>query len=342
VSQLAPELRELDYDAYRDIRFRPDHALWRAEKLPFELMSSRRARLSGCRAHQHGRAGGVKRLEFDPRCSDFGRTSSTRQAAHARLCGFSRPLPAECANYKDELVVFLGASYFRAIGQGPDLRALGTRLGSDTAAPSGEEFPRFTESGSSARKLGATSLTIYGLLDSPRVVGAYKFIVTPQGNDDAGRRSVVCPRRRAEGGQVRLCPVNTMFSSARTSRPGRLPPEFMTPTAVDPGCERRMDLASACQSETLLVTSFLDHDPRGFGLMQRDRAEQLRDPEALYERRPSLWVEPVGRGAAGVSSWCKYRRPTRPTTTSSRTGCPTSRRSRTSRSTSPTACTGKA
>ena len=38
VSQLAPELRELDYDAYRDIRFRPDHALWRAEKLPFELM----------------------------------------------------------------------------------------------------------------------------------------------------------------------------------------------------------------------------------------------------------------------------------------------------------------
>ena len=32
------ELQALTYDQYRDIRFRPDHALWRAEKLPFELM----------------------------------------------------------------------------------------------------------------------------------------------------------------------------------------------------------------------------------------------------------------------------------------------------------------
>ena len=37
-STLAPELRDLDYDAYRDIRFKPESALWRKEKLPFELM----------------------------------------------------------------------------------------------------------------------------------------------------------------------------------------------------------------------------------------------------------------------------------------------------------------
>src|SRR5689334_19805243 len=32
------ELAALTYDQYRDIRFSPDHALWRPEKLPFELM----------------------------------------------------------------------------------------------------------------------------------------------------------------------------------------------------------------------------------------------------------------------------------------------------------------
>ena len=32
------QLQALNYDQYRDIRFRPDRALWRAEKLPFELM----------------------------------------------------------------------------------------------------------------------------------------------------------------------------------------------------------------------------------------------------------------------------------------------------------------
>ena len=38
VSQLAQELRDLDYDAYRDIRFRPEKALWHGDNLPFELM----------------------------------------------------------------------------------------------------------------------------------------------------------------------------------------------------------------------------------------------------------------------------------------------------------------
>ena len=36
--KLPAELRDLDYDAYRDIRFRPEKALWRDEKLPFEVM----------------------------------------------------------------------------------------------------------------------------------------------------------------------------------------------------------------------------------------------------------------------------------------------------------------
>ena len=38
-SRKAPaQLQALTYDQYRDIRFRPDHALWRTDKLPFEVM----------------------------------------------------------------------------------------------------------------------------------------------------------------------------------------------------------------------------------------------------------------------------------------------------------------
>ena len=32
------ELAALNYDQYRDIRFRPDHALWRSDGVPFEVM----------------------------------------------------------------------------------------------------------------------------------------------------------------------------------------------------------------------------------------------------------------------------------------------------------------
>src|SRR3546814_3655894 len=51
---------------------------------------------------------------------------------------------------------------------------------------------------------------------------------------------------------------------------------------------------------TVQISAFQDHDPKGFGLMQRSRSlEAYNDLEARYERRPSLWVEPVGRWGAG-------------------------------------------
>jgi len=48
------------------------------------------------------------------------------------------------------------------------------------------------------------------------------------------------------------------------------------------------------------VTSFATRDPKGFGLMQRDRAfASYEDTEASYERRPSTWIEPKGAWGAG-------------------------------------------
>jgi glucans biosynthesis protein len=51
---------------------------------------------------------------------------------------------------------------------------------------------------------------------------------------------------------------------------------------------------------SLQVSAFLDSSPRGFGLMQRKRRyDQFLDLEARYEKRPSLWVGPVGDWGAG-------------------------------------------
>jgi len=223
VSQLAPELRDLDYDAYRDIRFRPDHALWRAEKLPFELMffPTGRGYQDAVRINTV-EPGGVKRLEFDPSMFDFGRTKL--DAAKLRTlgyAGFRAHYPLNAPNYKDELVVFLGASYFRAIGQGQIYGLSARGLAVDTAAPSGEEFPRFTEFWIERPKPGATSLTIYGLLDSPRVVGAYKFIVTPGKETTMQVGARLYARDGApKAGKYGFAPLNTMFQFGE-NQPGQ-------------------------------------------------------------------------------------------------------------------------
>jgi glucans biosynthesis protein len=54
-------------------------------------------------------------------------------------------------------------------------------------------------------------------------------------------------------------------------------------------------------TKSLQVSAFQDVSPRGFGLMQRKRKfEDFLDIEAKYEKRPSLWVEPIGDWGAGA------------------------------------------
>jgi glucans biosynthesis protein len=52
--------------------------------------------------------------------------------------------------------------------------------------------------------------------------------------------------------------------------------------------------------EELAVTSFEFENPRGFGLMQRDRSfDHYQDIEARPDLRPSLWIEPKGEWKRG-------------------------------------------
>ena len=51
----------------------------------------------------------------------------------------------------------------------------------------------------------------------------------------------------------------------------------------------------------LQVSAFVDNNPRGFGLMQRQRDfRAYEDLEARYEKRPSAWVEPIGDWGEGI------------------------------------------
>ena len=53
--------------------------------------------------------------------------------------------------------------------------------------------------------------------------------------------------------------------------------------------------------ETLQISAFLDKDPKGFGLLQRERDfAAFQDDEQRFERRPSLWIEPIGEWGQGA------------------------------------------
>ena len=296
------ELQALTYDQYRDIRFRPARALWRAEALPFELMFFHlgKFQIHPVRIHEVVDRR-VKAIEYDRADFDYGENDlSPEDWGDLGFAGFRAHYPLNSAGYKDELLVFLGASYFRALGVGQRYGLSARGLAIDTVGGTSEEFPRFTEFWIVKPVPEAGTLTVYALLDSPRASGAYEFLVRP------GEETVVDVRARlflrADVATLGIAPLTSMYAFAE-NQPSRsdFRPEVHDSdglmVATGDGEWLWRPLSNPSQT---LTTSFSMQELRGFGLMQRDRRfASYEDSEARYDLRPSAWITPRGAWGPG-------------------------------------------
>jgi glucans biosynthesis protein len=295
------ELDLLGYDRYRDIRFRPDRAIWRAEGLPFDLMFFHRAQ-SNPRVRMNEIVDGKARhIPYDSADFDFGKnTLSPETWGELDYAGLRVHYHLNGPEYKDELIVFLGASYFRALARGVRYGLSARGLAVDTVGGAGEEFPYFPEFWIVKPAPDARSLRMLALLDSERVSGAYQFDVMP------GDETVVEVRARlylrAPIRTLGLAPLTTMYQFGE-NQPHRTDfrPEvhdsdgLMVATGDGEWIWRPL-----INPEQILTTSFSMRELKGFGLMQRDRSfTSYEDPEARYDLRPSAWIEPVGAWGPG-------------------------------------------
>jgi glucans biosynthesis protein len=295
------ELEALDYDQYRDIRFRPDRAVWRAEGLPFDVMFFHRGKANAHVRMNEVVAGKSRHLPYDRADFDFGKnTLSPETWGDLDYAGLRVHYHLNGPEYKDELIVFLGASYFRALAAGTRYGLSARGLAVDTVGGQGEEFPDFIEFWMEKPAADARTLRLYALLDSPRVSGAYQFDVNP------GDETVVDVRTRlylrAPVGTLGIAPLTSMYQFGE-NQPHRADfrPEvhdsdgLMVATGDGEWLWRPL-----LNPRETLTTSFSMHDPKGFGLMQRDRTfTSYEDSEARYELRPSAWVEPTGSWGKG-------------------------------------------
>lgn len=296
-------LEQLSYDQYRDIRFKPEKSLWRGQKLPFEVAFFHQGLFFGSPVKIHEVIGGVAReVVFDPSLFDYGANKlDPKDLEGLGYAGFRVHYPINTPKYKDEILVFLGASYFRALGKGQRYGLSARGLALDTALNSGEEFPQFTAFWIEQPKQDDKSLTIYALLDSRRLAGAYQFTVRPGVDTVVDVKSRLFLRENVT--KIGLAPLTSMFLFGENQRS---PTEDYRPEVHD---SDGLSLHSGTgewiwrplvNPKRLTVTSFATTNPGGFGLMQRDRTfNQYEDLEAHYELRPSAWVEPHGSWGSG-------------------------------------------
>ena len=301
-SQVPKFLLDLSYDEYRRIRFNPDHTWWRRERLPFQLQFFHPGFIFNHTVQLHELDGRKARdIAFDrdrfiyDRVDLPGDIPDTMGFAGFRiLYDLNKP--------GDELGAFLGASYFRLLC-GKAVYGLSARgLAINTAEPGGEEFPAFEEFWVQKPAPDARDLVVYALLDSPSVTGAYRLEIAPGGATVVHVRAAVY--RRNEVKAMGLAPLSSMFwhgENSRTTHGDFRPEVHDTDGLLLQRGSGEWLWRPLVNPDQLRLTSFADENPRGFGLLQRDRDfEHYQDLEAHYHLRPSVWVEPVGAWGAGA------------------------------------------
>jgi glucans biosynthesis protein len=302
--QVPDFLLKIRYDDWRDIRFKTDQALWLKDNLPFNVQFFHPGLYYNRTVNIHTIDGtGTHPVPFSPDLFDYGKNEfRDRIPSNLGFAGFRLHFPINTPTYRDEVIVFLGASYFRAVAKKQSYGLSARGLAIDTALASGEEFPSFTDFWLVRPAPNEKKMTIYALLDSPSVTGAYRFVAQPGKDTIVDVTSRLFIRKKPE--KLGIAPLTSMFYFGEHSlhRPGEdFRPEVHDSDGLLIANRSGEWIWRPLQNpKNLLTNSFLSPDPAGFGLVQRDvDFDHYQDLEARYETRPSVWISPVGKWGEG-------------------------------------------
>lgn len=295
---------DLTYEQYRAIWFDGRNALWRDSDAPLRvdmfppgLYFRRRVDVA---VVENGMA---RPVLFD--MGVFDRTDMFPDLPVDDTLGYSgirlRAELEQPGTYQ-EFAVFQGASYFRGIGTGEVYGLSARGLAVDTAEPGGEEFPEFTAFWIERPAPGARETTVHALLDSQRVTGAYSFRIRHGSVLEMDVEAQIFAREELH--HIGIGPLTSMFLFDETMRDRfsdfRPAVHDSDGLLIENGSGETIWRPLANPRE-LQISAFADDGPRGFGLMQRARKfGDFADLEALYHRRPSLWVVPSADWGPGA------------------------------------------
>ncbi|MCF8993162.1 glucan biosynthesis protein G [Pseudomonas carnis] len=302
-SNLPNEFREMKFADYQKIRFRNEKAEWADQNTPFKLSFYHQGMHFDTPVKiNEVTADSVHEIKYDPTRFDFGDVKfdpkATEQLGYA---GFRVLFPINKADKQDEIMTMLGASYFRVVGKDQVYGLSARGMAIDTALPSGEEFPRFTEFWIERPKPGDKHLVIFALLDSPRATGAYRLILRPGTDTVVDVKSQMFLRDKVS--KLGVAPLTSMFlfGANQPSKVLNYRRELHDSSGLSIHAGNGEWIWRPLNNpKHLSVSNFSVENPRGFGLLQRGRNfSHYEDLDDNYDKRPSAWIEPEGDWGKG-------------------------------------------
>ena len=302
-----PEVvQQIDYDAHHRLQFKPDHALFGGGPGPYPVIFQFLGMFFAKSVQMHVLEDGLSReIIYTPDYFMMPEDSPARRLP-PDANGFAGFWVLE-SRFADERrkreiwTSFLGAAYFRAVsGVGQwGMSARGVALDVGAARP--EEFPDFVAHWITAATAEDEPVVVHSLLDGPSLTGAFRFAIRRTSGTVMEIEQHLFARQDIE--RLGVAPLTAMFWFGEYGRErqadGRPEVHDADGLAIWNGAGERI-FRPLNNPRRIFHTCYLDCNPKGFGLVQRDRDFEHYLDGARYEKRPTVWVEPLDDWGKGM------------------------------------------
>jgi glucans biosynthesis protein len=292
-------VRSIYFDTAQKIKYRPHYTLWNDGPVPVRLFHLHHYVPEPVKIHMvTGQT--AREATYSSRYFDYGDTGlESRLPGDLGFAGFRI---MDAPGRPTDWLAFQGASYFRSSGAEDQYGASARGIAVDTGLSRPEEFPSFIEFWLDESAGDDLAITIYALLDGPSLAGAYRFRAAKRDGATIDVHAALFFRKDVE--RLGVAPLTSMYwygeNDRRRANDWRPEIHDSDGLALWTGSGERI-FRPLANPPSLQVNAFVDDNPKGFGLMQRDRDfDHYQDDGAFYERRPSIWVEPLGGWGKGA------------------------------------------
>jgi periplasmic glucans biosynthesis protein len=269
----------MNYETYVGIRHRPERLIWADDMRPVLLEPLHRGYLFNAPvAISLVENGDVRRIVYDANRYQFGRVT---------------PPPG----LPD---IFQGASFFRSLAKGQNLGVMARALTLRTADARGEEFPIFRAFWIERPATDGVTV-IHAVADSESATAAFRFTIRPNDVTIIDTEATIFARSQIDNIGFGAMQATFLFAANRR----RTVDDFRPAVHEINGLQILNGKGEwiwrpVSNPEQLQISSFIDDNPKGFGLIQRERDfAAFHDDDQQFQLRPSLWIEPIGEWGPG-------------------------------------------
>jgi glucans biosynthesis protein len=291
----------LNYNQYISIKTRQPILIWGGENRGFAVEPLHRGFVFTNAVDLYAvEDGAVHRIGYDAARYEFPGLNVPANVGDIGFSGF-RLLSTSGDGAPFEFAIFQGATFFRALARGQNFGVIARALALKPAEARGEEFPFFRAFWLERPSAGSNSITIHAVIDSESTTGAVRMTLRPGDMTIVDVETSLFPRVNLE--HVGLGGMASTFLLGPNDRRNS---DDIRPAAYESSGLQMLNGKGEWlwrplkNPETLQISAFVDAGPKGFGLLQRERSyEAFQDDDQRYDRRPSLWIEPLGDWGQG-------------------------------------------